>query len=221
MAGLASAFERLGMARSPEMALREGLALACDNLEADQGLVPLVAGTAPSFRAAALELQTATEHEIIIAGPAETGKTFAALWRLDTLLRETPGARAAIVRKVRADMDGTVLEMWRRIIAFRGDVLTYGGERPDFYLYGNGSRCYVGGMDRPGKVLSAERDWVYVNQAEELSLEDWEVLSTRCTGRGAVTPTPMLFGDCNPGPPTHWILQPPLTRRPHPSGGRP
>jgi len=55
--------------------------------------------------------------------------------------------------------------------------------------------------------LSGERDWIYVNQAEELTQDDWETLSTRATGRGAVTATPMLFGDCNPGPADHWILR--------------
>jgi PBSX family phage terminase large subunit len=159
------------------------------------------------FRGAAAEAQEITHHEWMLAGPAETGKTFSALWRLDTLLRTTPRSRAAIVRKVRADMSGTVLETWEKVIAIRGGVVTFGGTHPEWYEYSNGARVYVGGMDRPGKVLSSERDFIFVNQAEELSLEDWETLTTRCTGRGAVTTTPMLFGDCNPGPPTHWILQ--------------
>jgi phage terminase large subunit len=157
------------------------------------------------FRGAALEAQTITSQEWISAGPSETGKTFSTLWRLDTELRRTPNARAAIVRKVRADMTGTVLETWERVIAIRGGVSSYGGENVSHYDYPNGARVYVGGMDRPGKVLSGERDFIYVNQAEELALEDWETLTTRATGRGAVTDHPMLFGDCNPGPPTHWI----------------
>ena len=159
-----------------------------------------------TFRGAALALQTITAHEWIIAGPAETGKTYAACWRLDTLLRETPKASAGMLRRIRADMDGTVLRTWERIIALRGGVSVAGGSHPEWYDYPNGSRLYIGGMDRPGKVLSGERDWIYANQAEELTLDAWETLSTRCTGRGAVTPHPMLFGDCNPGPPTHWIL---------------
>jgi phage terminase large subunit len=159
----------------------------------------------PTFRGACLEAQTMTAHEWINAGPAETGKTFSLLWRLDSLLRATPRARAAIVRKVRADMDGTVLETWERVIEIRGGVSTFGGESAKFYDYPNGSRVHVGGMDRPGKTLSSERDFIYVNQAEELALEDWEFLLRPTTGRGAVTATPMLFGDCNPGPPDHWI----------------
>ena len=174
------------------------------------------AKAAVTFSGAALEAQAERRHEWILAGPAETGKTFAALWRLDALLRATPKARAVFVRKVRADMGGTVLATWRRVTELRGTPPeTYGGAHPEWYGYPNGAQCFVAGMDRPGKVLSGEFDWVYVNQAEELGLDDWETLSTRVTGRGAVTPHPMLFGDCNPGPPTHWILSRPALRVMH------
>lgn len=160
------------------------------------------------FRGAALEAQSITAPEWILAGPSETGKTIAALWRLDQLLKETPRAQAALVRKVAADIGPTVLITYKRVIERSGSgAAPFGGEKPDWFQYPNGARLYIGGMDRPGKVLSGERDWIYVNQAEELLLGDWETLSTRCTGRGAVTSTPMLLGDCNPGPPTHWILR--------------
>jgi hypothetical protein len=60
-------------------------------------------------------------------------------------------------------------------------------------------------MDNPGKALSSERDVIYVNQAEELNLIDWETLRTRCNGRAGNAPFAWLYGDANPGPPTHWI----------------
>lgn len=168
---------------------------------------------APTFRGAALEAQSITASEWLLSGPAETGKTFAALYRLDGLLRDYPAARAAIVRKVRATMVSTVLETWEKVIALRGDVTPYGGKRPEWYDYGNGARVYVGGMDDPGKVLSGERDFIYVNQAEELDREDWETLLTRATGRAGHAPFAMLFGDCNPGSYTHWILSRATLRR--------
>jgi phage terminase large subunit len=149
----------------------------------------------------------------MLAGPSETGKTVAALWRLNQLLQSTPKAQAALVRKVAADVTPTVLVTLRRMLEIsRCGAVPYGGRSPEWFDYPNGARLYIGGMDRPGKVLSGERDWIYVNQAEELTLEDWETLSTRTTGRGARTKTPMLFGDCNPGPPTHWILGRPRLR---------
>ena len=143
----------------------------------------------------------------MVAGPAETGKTIALCWKLDSLLRATPGSKAVILRRVRQDMGNTILQTWRRIISIRGGVTSYGGGHPEWFDYSNGSRVYVIGMDRPGAILSGEFDWIYVNQAEELTIDAWETLSTRVTGRGVVTPTPMLMGDCNPGPPTHWILK--------------
>lgn len=81
----------------------------------------------------------------------------------------------------------------------------YGGSYPQWYDYPGGSRIWLGGLDDPGKTLSSERDGILVVQAEELALRDWEYLTRCVTGRGAVMPDTFLRGDCNPGPPTHWI----------------
>lgn len=164
--------------------------------------------SAPTFRGAALALQTLDAPEWICAGPSETGKTFACLYRLDRLLATTPKAQAALIRKVRGTISPTALRTYLRVLAMTGSGATpYGGNNPIWYDYPNGARLWIGGIDDPGKVLSSERDFIYVNQAEELTQDDWETLSTRATGRGAVTATPMLFGDCNPGPADHWILR--------------
>lgn len=160
-----------------------------------------------TFRGGAAQAQRTTEREWILGGPAETGKTWAALYRLDSEARRWPNSQWALVRKTRASIDSTVLLTWKKVIALRGGVTPFGGEKPQWYDYPNGARVWLGGMDDPSKVLSGERDGVYVNQAEELSREDWETLTTRTTGRGAVTTTPMLFGDCNPSDPEHWILE--------------
>jgi len=165
---------------------------------------------APKFRGANLTIQSYTGREWLLSGPSETGKTWATLWRLDSLLRATPGAKATLLRKVQADIHGTVIVTWQAIQLLReamGEVPAqeYGGQKPNFYTYPNGARLWCGGLDHASKILSGERDWIYVNQAEELAKEDWETLTTRTTGRGAVTPTPMLFGDCNPGGEDHWI----------------
>ena len=163
---------------------------------------------APVFRGAALRVQSITDPEFLISGPSETGKTFASLYRLDRLLATTKKAQAGLMRKVRVTIGPTVLVTYQRVIAMTGSgAHPYGGKSPEWYDYPNGARLWIGGMDDPGKVLSGERDWIYVNQAEELTQADWETLSTRATGRGAVTATPMLFGDCNPGPADHWILR--------------
>lgn len=162
----------------------------------------------PVFRNSALWAQTATDREWILSGPSETGKTFATMYRLHMLLSQTPNARATILRKVRATLFGTALETWARVIRYGGiPVEEHGGNRPNFYTYPNGARVFIGGLDNANKILSGERDFIYVNQAEELSETDWEILTTRTTGRGSVSTTPMLFGDCNPADPDHWIVK--------------
>lgn len=162
----------------------------------------------PGFRGAALALQSSQQyHEVVIAGPAETGKTFAALWYLDSLLRRYAGSQAVIVRKVRVTLYGSALQTYQKIIELRGGVTPYGGKTPEWFDYDNGSRLWVAGMDNPGKALSSERDFIYENQAEELAIEDHETLTTRATGRAANAPFAQIIADCNPGPADHWIVK--------------
>lgn len=186
--------------------------LAIDGLRSGIQVEGSLKARVPKFRGANLEAQTYRNREFILSGPAETGKTWATLWLLDSLMRETPKAQAALARKLQTSIWGTVLVTFKRIQELRESLgekpaIAYGGEKPEFYNYPNGSVLWVGGMDNPNKILSSERDFIYINQAEELKLDDWEILFTRTTGRGAVTKTPMLFGDCNPSTEDHWILK--------------
>jgi PBSX family phage terminase large subunit len=155
---------------------------------------------------AAMDFIYSHEREVIIAGPAETGKTLAACWKAHILASKYPGCQGAIVRKTYKSMTGSVLQTFERVIK-GAPVEIYGGERPEKYIYSNGSMIWLGGMDNPDKVLSSERDFFYVNQAEEFELNDWETMTTRATGRSAVIPFPQVFGDCNPSGSQHWILQ--------------
>ncbi|MCI0477139.1 MAG: hypothetical protein L0Y55_12900, partial [Anaerolineales bacterium] len=85
-------------------------------------------------------------------------------------------------------------------------VEPYGGEKPEWFDYPNGSRVWIGGMDNTAKILGQEMDFIYVNQAEQLTLADWETLTSRTTGRAGNAPISYTFGDCNPDSPAHWIV---------------
>lgn len=157
---------------------------------------------------AAVDLWLCKKHQVIISGPAETGKTLAALQKLDALMWKYKGAQAVIIRKTYKSTVSSCIQTWEnKVLGKNTPVKTYGGSRPEFYDYPNGSRVWVGGMDNPDKVLSSERDFIYVNQAEELELDEWETLTTRATGRAGNSPYAQVFGDCNPGGRTHWILE--------------
>lgn len=175
--------------------------------------------TGYSPRGAALALWRSKRPEVIISGPAETGKTYACLQKLDALLWKYPGAQAVLLRKSYHSLTPSALQTLLRKVYLDGSpVVAFGGERPEWMQYPNGSRLYVAGLDKASKVLSSDRDFMYVNQAEELSLADWETLTTRVTGRAGNAPYAQLIGDCNPGPEHHWIktrpqLQPLLESR--------
>jgi hypothetical protein len=148
---------------------------------------------------------------VILAGPAETGKTMVTLNLLDRAAWDNPGMSGVIVRKVHADMASTVLRTWEDKVIFMedgrapGGIRKHGGEQALFYQYPNKSRIWVAGLDRPGKVLSSEQDMIVTNQTEELEEEDWGTLTTRTTGRRGVMKPARLIGDANPGSSTHWI----------------
>jgi len=155
------------------------------------------------WRGGNLALINSRDAEVIAEGGAETGKTFAACFKSHMACREYPKAQGALIRKVAASIPGTVLATMKRIIG-EFPVNYFGGENnPERIIYPNGSQIWIGGMDNPTKVLSGERDFIQLCQAEEFTLNDIETLTTRVTGRGAVMPYTQIFGDCNPGGSKH------------------
>ena len=165
------------------------------------------------LRGGARQLWQCKSPEVILSGPAETGKTIASLHKLDALCWKYPNLQTVMVRKVYADIKSSVIPSYENKVLpmppnHQDSVIRkHGGVAVQFYEYPNGSKIWIGGMDKPGKVLSSERDFAYVNQSEELTVDDWETLTTRVTGRAGNSPYPQVFGDANPGPSSHWILQ--------------
>lgn len=177
----------------------------------------------PTFRGANLAIQTYQGQseatiEFVLSGPAETGKSWATIWLLDSLCRQNPNEHYVMARKTLASIWGTCLITYKTILDYRhkmGDPMpeAYGGEKPEFYTYPNGTRLWIGGMDNASKILSGERAGFYANQLEEFELNDWETVLTRVTGRGTKVEKPIAFGDCNPGAEDHWIMKrPELTK---------
>lgn len=160
---------------------------------------------AEELRGANLTVQTLTDESVIVSGPAGTGKSRAILRKLHTCMQQYPRSRALIVRMVRADLAQSTLVTFERDILGEGNPICSGVQRThrDTYRYPNGSEIAVAGLDRPGKMLSAEYDFVYVAEASQLRRDHWEVLFSRL--RSGVMPYQQLIGDTNPDSPKHWI----------------
>lgn len=116
-----------------------------------------------------------------------------------------PGARALIIRKTLTSLTASGLVTYRDKVLPGFSVQFFGGsrDRPAAYQYGNGSTVVVGGMDKASKIMSAEYDLIYVQEATELTEAEWEALTTRL--RNGVMPYQQIIGDCNPDAPTHWL----------------
>jgi phage terminase large subunit len=146
-------------------------------------------------------------QEIVLSGPAETGKTFAMLWRLHLLCIGFPGSQMLVCRKTYKSAVASVVQtFWKKVVGGEGHgVQRFGGERPEFFGYPNGSRIWIGGLDNPDRILSTEYDQILVNQGEETVVDDYEKLLTRVTGRAGVMPFTTLVVDCNPDTPYHYL----------------
>jgi PBSX family phage terminase large subunit len=147
--------------------------------------------------------------EVLVAGPAGTGKSRACLEKLHIMMLLTPGARGLIARKAAVTLSSTALVTYRRFVAKEaidcGDVTYYGGsaQEPASYQYKNGSIVAIGGLDKVSKIMSAEYDIIYVQEATELTENDWEALTTRL--RNWQISFQQLIADCNPQHPEHWL----------------
>lgn len=147
--------------------------------------------------------------EILVSGPAGTGKSRGLLEKLNLQALKYPGMRGLITRKVAASLTTTALVTWTKFVVKEtlaaGEVTWYGGsqQEPPGYRYDNGSFIAVGGMDKPDKIMSSEYDVVYAQEATELTVTDWEAITTRL--RNGEMPYQQIMADCNPSHPTHWL----------------
>lgn len=157
----------------------------------------------------AREIFRSRGDEVLYAGPAGTGKSFAAILKAHLLALKYPNSRVLFVRKTLTSLTNTGVVTYKEQIAkhvlANGDVTWYGGSPSDSpaFRYSNGSVIMLGGMDNPVKIMSGEFDMIYVQEATELSEEDWEALTTRL--RNNKVPYQQLIADCNPQTPTHWL----------------
>jgi PBSX family phage terminase large subunit len=145
------------------------------------------------------------DPEVMLHGPAGTGKSMACLMKLHWIAAQYPGSRSAIVRKVRkAATQAALVTFEQRIRQGKNDGIDFRVTEQE-YRYPNGSVIVVAGLDDESKVMSTEFDCIYVQEATELYERDWDALLTRL--RWAVVPYQQLLGDCNPSTQQHWIMK--------------
>ena len=156
----------------------------------------------------ALEAWQAGDREVLVCGPAGTGKSRGILQKIHFCAQKYPGMRAIITRKTRHSITQSAMVTYEKRVLPPGwleNRYVHFNTVDQQYEYINGSIIAVGGLDDPTKVMSSEWDIIYPQEATELREEDWQALITRL--RNNVMPYQQLLADCNPSYPTHWLKQ--------------
>ncbi len=176
----------------------------------ERGTLVLKEGTATH------RLFTCYDKEILLEGPAGTGKSRCLLELVHMRAEEYPGSRYLLCRKSRSSMPQSILNTFERDVippdheAVRRKVTR---THRTSYNYANGSEVVIGGLDAVEKTFSAEYDMIVVFEAVEISESNWEFLQ-RCL-RNNMIPHPekpgaylqQIIADTNPGPEAHWLNQ--------------
>lgn len=160
------------------------------------------------------------DEEYLIEGPTGTGKSVGIGALVKHALLEYPGTSVLVMRKVKADLAGSFMQMWEEEILDWNDawdrwMMTNGSmtrvtsrRSRDAYVYPNGSRVWCRGMDQWPRVKSMAFDVIWPMEMTEFEEEQIEGLQTRLRARRNVYfPHRMLIGDVNPEYPQHWANQ--------------
>ena len=154
---------------------------------------------------AAEELFYTHEREVLLVGPAGTGKTRAALEKMFLCMQKYDFMRCLLVRKTRVSLTQSALVTLEEKVLPAGHSIRRGvtrGRRTGYVLQ-NGSELVLGGLDNSDRVMSSEYDMILACEATELTLSDWEKLLTRL--RHGIMPYQQAIAECNPSHPGHWL----------------
>lgn len=163
-------------------------------------------------RGACRDLFHRRDSEIVLSGAAGTGKSRACLEKLNACAEKYPKMRGLILRKHREHLTESALVTFERDVLADGHPAKSGGTRAGRreYRYPNESVITVAGIYSHGaeqaqRIMSAEYDLIFVQEATDLTLDEWEKLGTRL--RSGTLPYQQIIADCNPASPAHWLYQ--------------
>ena len=134
-------------------------------------------------------------------GGTRSGKTFSILTALIELCHanENSGAVITIARKTFPALRATAMRDFFSILEREDcyNVDQHNKSEATYILWGNLVEFIS--VDQPQKVRGRKRDILFINEANELALEDWRQLALRTTGK--------IIVDFNPSDEYHWLYE--------------
>jgi len=132
-------------------------------------------------------------------GGTRSGKTYSILTALIELCHKNTGLVITICRKTFPALRATSMRDFFEILNKEGayNVELHNKSEGTYQLWGNLVEFIS--VDQPQKVRGRKREILFINEANELSLEDWRQLMLRTTERTII--------DFNPSDEFHWIYE--------------
>jgi len=102
--------------------------------------------------------------EVLLEGPAGTGKTRAVLEKAHLFGLKYPNSRILFCRKTRESMTESVLVIYEHhVLPAESKIRTYVQRRTrQSYFYENGTQVVIAGLDKPEKIMSSEYQFICV-----------------------------------------------------------
>jgi len=146
--------------------------------------------------------------EVLVEGPAGTGKTRTIAEWVRMVQIRYPDSKGLLVRKTRVSLNDSVLPIYEDEVWGADHPMILGGPKRksrDSYEWPGLGTVILGGIDNPTKLFSTQYDWVWVNEAQELTQEDWESFHRALRRPFSSVPWTLLVGDVNPEAETHHL----------------
>ena len=146
--------------------------------------------------------------ELVASGWMGAGKSRVLCQKAWMVARRYPGVTVGLFRKTQNAIPHTTGRTFERDVVDRSYIAAR-NKTDHYWELTNGSRIYFLGLDPdpttgvPSKVGSLDLGWAGVDEAVELSEEDWIMLLGRL--RDPRMPWHQLAAATNPGPPKHWL----------------
>ncbi len=141
---------------------------------------------------------------VVNQGGSRSGKTYSLLQMLIVIAMQEKGKVFSIVRKSLPSLKMTAYRDFMEILRNMNLYDESKHNKSDFTYSLNGNLFEFLSLDQPQKKRGARRDYLFCNEANELSWEDFFQLLVRTTGK--------IWLDYNPSDSFHWIYDKLLTR---------
>ena len=149
-------------------------------------------------------------YQILLEGPAGTGKSRGLLEWIHWIGNKYPGIRILFLRKTKESLAESTLDTFENHVLWPGHPAFTGSAGPhnrQTYTLPNGTHIVLGGMKdkaQRDKTLSTQYDIVvYFEGRDFTDIDDWQYMAR--ANRNLKMPWQIRIADTNPGPEFHWL----------------